>query len=155
MNDYYKNLPRKYMGSGALFFDKEGRVLILKPTYKEGWEIPGGNVDENESPWQTCVRECMEEIGITPKRQRLLSLDYFHNIDDRGDRIMFVFDGGELEDNEIAQIILQKSEIAEHRLVTVEEALGLLGEKLRRRLTASVQARANNTTAYLEHGIEV
>ena len=42
MNDYYKNLPRKRMGSGALFFNSKDEALIVKPNYKDHWEIPGG-----------------------------------------------------------------------------------------------------------------
>jgi 8-oxo-dGTP diphosphatase len=34
--------PMKYVSAGALFFDEQGRLLIVKPTYKDGWEIPGG-----------------------------------------------------------------------------------------------------------------
>jgi len=43
--DYYKSLPMKRMGSGALFFDSAGRILIVKPSYKDVWEIPGGVVE--------------------------------------------------------------------------------------------------------------
>ena len=50
MNEFFKNLPRKYTGSGALFFDADSKVLMVKPTYKEGWEVPGGLGEENESP---------------------------------------------------------------------------------------------------------
>ena len=30
------------VSAGALVFDRAGRLLILKPTYKSGWTIPGG-----------------------------------------------------------------------------------------------------------------
>jgi len=33
------------MGSGTLFFDSAGRILIVKPSYKDVWEIPGGVVE--------------------------------------------------------------------------------------------------------------
>lgn len=32
-NDYYKNLPKKRMGAGALLFNKNDELLIVKPTY--------------------------------------------------------------------------------------------------------------------------
>ena len=30
----------KYMSAGALFFNERAELLLVKPTYKEGWEIP-------------------------------------------------------------------------------------------------------------------
>ena len=35
-------LPAVPVSAGALIFDRGGRLLILKPTYKSGWTIPGG-----------------------------------------------------------------------------------------------------------------
>jgi hypothetical protein len=32
--------PMKYISAGVLFFDEQGQLLLVKPTYKEGWEIP-------------------------------------------------------------------------------------------------------------------
>ena len=28
------------------------------------WEMPGGLVEEREAPWETAVRECLEESGV-------------------------------------------------------------------------------------------
>jgi 8-oxo-dGTP diphosphatase len=47
----------KPVGSGCLIHDDFGRTLLVKPTYKPGWEIPGGTVEANESPSQTCTCE--------------------------------------------------------------------------------------------------
>jgi ADP-ribose pyrophosphatase len=32
------------------------------------WEVPAGSLDEDESPDTAVVRECEEEIGLTPRR---------------------------------------------------------------------------------------
>jgi len=37
------HLHTQYMTSAVA--EVEGRVLIVKPTYREGWGIPGGGVD--------------------------------------------------------------------------------------------------------------
>jgi ADP-ribose pyrophosphatase YjhB (NUDIX family) len=38
------------MAAGALLFDEDGRILLVEPTYKPYWEIPGGVVEADESP---------------------------------------------------------------------------------------------------------
>ncbi len=44
------------MSAGALVFDRAGRLLILKPTYKSGWTIPGGVLEtDGETPWTSAV----------------------------------------------------------------------------------------------------
>ncbi|HEX4831645.1 MAG TPA: hypothetical protein VH478_11200 [Trebonia sp.] len=34
------NSARPLVAAGALFLDEEGRVLLVSPSYKQGWEIP-------------------------------------------------------------------------------------------------------------------
>ena len=48
-------LPAIPVSAGALIFDRSGRLLILKPTYKSGWTIPGGIMEaDGETPWDAC-----------------------------------------------------------------------------------------------------
>src|SRR5690349_20632621 len=45
-------LPAVPASAGALIFDGTARLLILKPTYKTGWTIPGGVMEaDGETPW--------------------------------------------------------------------------------------------------------
>ena len=58
-------LPAIPASAGALIFDRNGRLLIMKPTYKSGWTIPGGVMEaDGESPWEACQREVREECGL-------------------------------------------------------------------------------------------
>src|SRR5687768_11944137 len=57
-------LPTIPASAGALVRGRKGRLLILKPTYKGGWTIPGGIVEIGESPWEACRRETREESGL-------------------------------------------------------------------------------------------
>ncbi|MHB1510889.1 MAG: hypothetical protein ACYCST_16380 [Acidimicrobiales bacterium] len=41
---YLAQLPRNVAAAGAFVTDSEGRVLLVKPTYKQDWEVPGGGV---------------------------------------------------------------------------------------------------------------
>ena len=54
------DVPRIPASAGALIYDADARLLILKPTYKKGWTIPGGQIDDGESPWDACRRETRE-----------------------------------------------------------------------------------------------
>ena len=68
--------PRQ-IGSGALIFDREGRVLLVKHTYgKFNWELPGGLSEAGESVDQTIVREVREETGLRVQPERLTAVYY-------------------------------------------------------------------------------
>ncbi|MFH0988218.1 MAG: NUDIX hydrolase, partial [Parcubacteria group bacterium] len=64
MGEYLDSLPKKRMGAGVLFLNEQKELLIVNPTYKDHWAVPGGSVEENESPRQACLREIKEELGI-------------------------------------------------------------------------------------------
>lgn len=152
MNDYYKNIARKWMSAGVLFFNKEGKFLIVKPSYEsQGWEIPGGFIELNESPITAVKREIKEELGLDIADPTLLCAEYhFNDPENRGDRIQFVFDGGFLTDEQVNNFVLSPEELKEFKFVTIEESMSLLGEKLHKRVPAAVQARNEKTIAYLE-----
>jgi ADP-ribose pyrophosphatase YjhB (NUDIX family) len=48
------------MAAGVLLFDADGRVLLVEPTYKPYWELPGGVVEADESPHTAACRELKE-----------------------------------------------------------------------------------------------
>jgi ADP-ribose pyrophosphatase YjhB (NUDIX family) len=48
--------------AGALFFDDFSRLLLVQPSYKPGWEIPGGFLQPGETPTEAAVREVAEEL---------------------------------------------------------------------------------------------
>ncbi len=43
---------------------EEGELLLLYREDEEHWEVPGGKVEEDESPTEAAVREAKEELGI-------------------------------------------------------------------------------------------
>jgi 8-oxo-dGTP diphosphatase len=143
-------LPRIPASAGAMIFDRAGRLLILKPTYKSGWTIPGGVMEaDGESPWQACRREVHEETGLDVTSGRLACLDFRRPKPGNPGGIRFLFDCGALSDAALSAVTLQAEEISEYRLVPVKEALTLLRKPIRRRVRA---ARASGGPRYLEHG---
>ncbi len=150
--EYYKSLPKKYMGAGALLFNEESKFLIVKPTYKPGWEIPGGIVEAEEAPADAAVREIQEEIGLELKNPTLLSLQYVPNIDSKGDRLLFIFDGGTLSQEQIDLIHLPVTELSEYKFISETEVPSFFEDKknFQDRILAAVQAKKQNTFFYLE-----
>lgn len=138
------------MGAGALFLDAEGRLLLVNPTYKPQWEIPGGIVELDESPRQACIREVQEEVGLLKPMERLLSVSYKAGHANRTEALMFIFWGGVLTAEEIATIRLPTAELSECRFVTLAEALTLLTPSLGDRVRRSLEILPTERTLYLE-----
>ena len=139
------------VAAGALFFDEGGRVLLLRPSYKPGWEIPGGYVRAGETPYQGAVREVGEELGIAPALGSLLVVDWAPHPDE-GDKLLFVFDGGLLGREEADRIRPDPGEVAGYEFRSFAELGQLLSPRLGRRVLAGVSARAGGVTVYLENG---
>lgn len=138
--------------AGVLFFDESGRVLLVRPSYKPGWDIPGGYLHPGETPTEAAAREVSEELGIKPPIGRMLVVDWAPHPDE-GDKILFVFDGGQLTPEHIAQIKLDPAEIAEYAYHDPELIGQLLIPRLARRIIAALVARAKEQAMYLEHGV--
>jgi len=153
--NYYENLPKKRMGAGALIFNEKGWLLILKPTYKDHWTIPGGVVDKNESPRKACIREIKEEIGLDKKELRFLCVDYYGNpVNQKGESLQFLFYGGVLNDEEIKNIKTPPEEIGDYKFIDVSE-VGLFNKGLSARIPKALEAIKSNTAFYLEDGVKL
>jgi 8-oxo-dGTP diphosphatase len=146
-DDYLPAIP---VSAGALIFDRAGRLLILKPTYKSGWTIPGGVMEaDGETPWEACRREVREECGIELGRGRLACMDFRRPKPGRPGGIRFLFDCGRVDDQAVDGIVVQPEEVSEYRLADLSEALGLLRKPIRRRVRAAV---GHKKLVYLENG---
>lgn len=140
------------MAAGALIENEQGELLIVKPTYRDDWLIPGGTIEEHESPRRACVREVCEEIGLSLDITRLLCVEYQSHDGSKSENIQFLFDGGVLTETQIQQIVIPADELARYTFAPYPEALHVLNRKLGRRITQAVRARADQQLVYLEDG---
>lgn len=149
-SQFHRSLPAKRMGSGAVIRDEAGRVLVVKPTYKEPWELPGGIVEEGESPAAACRRELREELGLEVELGDLVCVDYNSTAPDYVESLMFLFNVQPLTTRDVAAIRIDRSEIAEWRFCDPAEASELLGGRVGRRLAAVLDDGRLRTGLYLE-----
>ena len=80
--EYYASLPKHIAGAGAIFHNADGKVLLVKPSYRDTWEIPGGGLEHGEFPFQAAAREVGEETGLELRPGRLLAVDWVPPQDD-------------------------------------------------------------------------
>ncbi|MEU1073625.1 MULTISPECIES: NUDIX hydrolase [unclassified Streptomyces] len=137
--------------AAAVFFNPDGEVLIVNPTYKDYWNLPGGgiDVDQGETPCEAAVREVREELGIAPAIGRLL-VHAWITVPGRGAQVLYIFDGGTLSPSDQAAITLQQSELSEYRFCPPDGMEdGLIPPHLADVWQQALRAHAENRTAYV------
>lgn len=140
------------VAAGALFFDDEGRVLLVKPHYKNHWDIPGGYVEPGESPRAACIREVREELGLTIDPGAMLVVDWAP-APNEGDKILFIFDAGTLNADDQQRITFPDGELTEYRFVASDDLDSYGPGRLTRRIRTAATARRQVQAAYAEHGL--
>lgn len=120
----------------GLIFDTRGRWLIVRSVGGKFWHLPGGLVEQDESPAAACRREVREEIGLDLPIGALYVVGW--NAPRRPGsraRFTFVFRMGVLEPAiASARIRLQEKEIDSWQWVQPTAALTLLHPDAAQRL---------------------
>ena len=65
MNVRQSSQSNHFLGIAGAIIVKDGRILMVQQG-KHGrvfWNFPGGHIEENETPEDTCAREVKEETG--------------------------------------------------------------------------------------------
>jgi 8-oxo-dGTP diphosphatase len=145
---WFAQLPTMFAAAAALLTDPAGRVLLVKPNYRDHWSLPGGILDHGEPPHVGCRREVAEELGLDIEPGPLLVVGWSGPDGIRPRPIVhFVFDGGVLADD--TQIRLQESELDDYRFVDADDLHRYLPPVISTRVSAGLRSRDTGATVYL------
>lgn len=144
---------RKRAAADALIRDEGGRLLLVNPTYKDGWDLPGGMAEGNEAPEDAVRRELREELGLTVAGLRFLCVDWVEPHGPWDDLLGFVFDAGVLSPRQAAELKPSDEEVSEHRFFEVSDALPLLPDRQRARAAQAWAVLDDGVPRYLRNGI--
>ena len=67
--------PPPIVCAGAVVRDRDGRLLLVRRGHAPSlglWSVPGGRVEDGETPEQAAAREVLEETGLQVAVGRLL-----------------------------------------------------------------------------------
>ncbi len=152
--DWLKTLPRKRMAAACLL-ELDGKFLIVKPNYRDWWLLPGGGMDELESPLGTMQRELKEELGLEIRPTRLLVVDYRQEPNAKtaaDEKVDFLF-YAPLTPAQFNAIVLQADELTGMKLVMATELDSLLSLWQARRVQTGLVALRENRTIYAQEGV--
>jgi 8-oxo-dGTP pyrophosphatase MutT (NUDIX family) len=143
---------RKRTAAKVIFRDDSERILLVEPTYKPDWDLPGGMAEANEPPLDAARREVREELGLEVAGDDLLVVDWASPHGPWDDQLVFIFNGGTLGADQVSRLRPLDSELASVRLFARDEASSLLRPYVWRRVTFALDALSGGRVRYLQDG---
>ncbi|MFE9660295.1 NUDIX domain-containing protein [Streptomyces sp. NPDC005955] len=139
--------PGHPLTAATLVTDPLDRLLIVHPTSGGSWHLPGGIVEQGESPLEAARREAREELGLSLdiREQDLFAVEWLQATrPGRRDRLAFLFAGPILA-AEAPDIVLQPSEVDAWRWATREESRSILHPAVAARIMGPLQVPSSAT----------
>ncbi|MFF8833152.1 NUDIX domain-containing protein [Streptomyces sp. NPDC015131] len=152
--EYAATIPKATTFACVYFTDEDDRPLQLHSVYSPAhpWQLAGGTMDAGERPWQTAVRECQEETGLTPPGPpRLLAAVFgLPGTEWPYNTMGLVFDGGRLTEEQIRGVTVDPDEHDDARVLPLDAWRLLMPPRDFTRLSAVAEARRTGVTAYID-----
>jgi 8-oxo-dGTP diphosphatase len=145
---WYASVPKLALSASGVLRDRQGRIALVRNTYRDGWSLPGGVVDDNEAPADAAVREVREELGHeTHAPVTLLAVQWAARGSGTQQFLSLTFDVGFCEDP--SALVPQEDEIAEIAFFPLDDLPEGVRPYMRGRIDAIV-ANGFSGVAYLE-----
>ncbi|MFI9005986.1 NUDIX domain-containing protein [Actinosynnema sp. NPDC053489] len=141
---------RKRVSAKVVICDEDGRVLLVNPTYKQYWDLPGGMAEANESPIAAALREVAEELGFTARIGGLLLVDWVAAHGPWDDLLVFVFDGGTVGGDDLLRMSVTDEELSDFAFFSLEAAKARLRPDMWSKLRRAVAAKRVGAVLYEE-----
>ena len=118
----FETWSRTRAGSRAIIV-RGGMILLSHETVSGWWLVPGGGIEEGETPEACCVREAEEETGLVvrPLRQFLTLYEYYEEYRYISHYFVCEVTGG----GQMRLTDAEKRRGLEPRWLPLEEAVGL------------------------------
>ena len=95
--------PRIRYGARGIIINQDGNIAIFNKQKKNEYKLPGGGIDEGETPEEAFIREALEETGCDIKITKSLGTIEERESQDNFVQISYVF---------VAEVINQKEELS-------------------------------------------
>ncbi|MGW0662371.1 NUDIX domain-containing protein [Streptodolium elevatio] len=141
------------IAAGAVILDGRGRVVVVNPSYKDGWELPGGMAEEGEDPYTAARREVLEEIGLDLDLGRLLVCDVTPPRVYGRVLMHFLFDAPVLTDDQVRDLRAVDPELIGAAALPAREALAALHVRVSHRVGVALRMRESGECAFLVDGV--
>lgn len=142
------NIAAPEAAAHAVLVDDRGWVLIVKPSYKKRWHLPGGFVHIGETPARALGREVGEELGIEPELAGPAVVAWAPHAG--ADRILFLY-VGRLTAEERDRVSIDGAEIVGWTTLAPEHLDERLHPRVAERVRAALEASRSGRTVYIEH----
>jgi ADP-ribose pyrophosphatase YjhB (NUDIX family) len=143
---------RKRVTADILLRDEQGRILLVDPTYKPDWDLPGGMAEANEPPADAVRRELREELGLDVAVAGLLCVDWVSPHGPWDDLLSFIFDGGVLNQDAVSRLRLVDDELRAFEFCDQGQAKERLRPYVWRRVSVAMKALLSGRAVYLQDG---
>lgn len=148
---WHASLAGVVVAASGLIGDGTGRIVVVKPNYRDHWTLPGGVCEFAEPPHDGCAREVAEELGLALPVGRLLAMDWQRQHVTYGPAarptMFFTFDCGVLES--LDDVRLQAEELDDCRFAAESELDSLLAAVALPRIRAAIASLSTGCPVYV------
>ena len=115
--------PQKMIVAKVIVRSNNGNVLLAKSSYKKSWQMPGGGVENGESPEEAAVREAREELGLAIPLESLILKGTIYKQDEE---LLFVIYECSERFPENIKLTAQEAEVTDFKFVDITDVAPLL-----------------------------